>query len=188
MIIYQVINQINSKRYIGKTCKDLSEPKHRHFMNAKQDRGFYLSNAIRKYGFNNFKFFILDSSAKSNQELIDLEKEYIKARKPEYNMTSGGEGFSGLKRTKEHCLKISKANKGKKILDKHKQQISQANKGRKHTEEAKAKIAESSRTRKLSFLHKEALRKSRLGTKHSEETKKLISIKTKEGISKRKEK
>ena len=55
------------------------------------------SRALTKYGWDNFQHIILAEHL-SKQEACDMEKElivYYKAKKISYNITDGGEGFSG---------------------------------------------------------------------------------------------
>lgn len=66
------------------------------------------------------------------------------------NQTEGGEGFFGGKHTKESKLKMSLANKGRKLTDEHKDKISKANQGhpnylKSQSKEARIKIGNASR-------------------------------------------
>lgn len=84
------------------------------------------------------------------------------------NQTEGGEGFFGGKHTEATKLKISQANKGKKLTDEHKRKISKASKGHPnylkfHSKESRIKIGNAIR-----------------GRIHNENTKSIISKKHKE--------
>ena len=110
MIIYKITNNINTKIYIGQTNKQLSERIYGHFADSKRNRTTKIARAIKKYGFDNFNFEIIDS-ALSQEELNKLEKKYIELFKSNineygYNLLSGGN--QGGKHSDETKLKISK--------------------------------------------------------------------------------
>ena len=95
IIIYKATNIKNGKIYIGLTTKTLEERiKHHKRDSLRMDTYFY--RAIKKHGFYSFKWEVIDNSAKSIQELEDLEKYYIKKyncfnnKKVGYNSQSGG--------------------------------------------------------------------------------------------------
>ena len=94
--IYKITNNINNKIYIGLTCRDVSRRWIEHCSKAKQQDGFYLHNAIRKYGKENFTISIIDQTS-SIDELKQLEQQYIKKyhsnnKEYGYNLTLGGDG------------------------------------------------------------------------------------------------
>lgn len=96
-IIYKITNLINDKVYIGKTCRDLTTRWKEHWSCAlnKADN-FYLHNAMRKYGQENFKIEQIDI-ANTIDELNLKEQEYITLynalnNKTGYNLTRGGDG------------------------------------------------------------------------------------------------
>ena len=98
------------------------------------------------------------------------------------NMTFGGEGVSGIKRSEEHKKKISEANKGRKRSEETRKKISKGNKGKKQSEEAKRKMSEAKKGRKHSEESKQKISESLKGIKHpmygknfSEETKLKMS-------------
>lgn len=105
MLVYLARNLINHKVYIGKTTKTLVERKTKHFKDAKgirTNQAFH--SAIRKHGRQNFRWYIIDSSAKSGDKLNDLERKYIAEFKARgiilYNMTNGGDGNTRPKKVK----------------------------------------------------------------------------------------
>lgn len=114
MIVYQVTNKINNKKYIGITSQRLSQRLNEHKLRAKKEGGqkniFYA--AINKYGFNNFDIKVL-RKCNSKQEMINSEIELIKKLKPEYNITQGGSvGCLGYKWSDEKRKKMSEQRKG----------------------------------------------------------------------------
>jgi len=127
MIIYQAIFP-NNKMYIGCTINSLSNRVRCHKYKAKRGNNSLLSKAIRKYGFNNIIWNIIDN-ANSYNELKQKEQYYIKKfntfGKNGYNLTLGGEGTLGSKhnigkkRSREYIEKMKKTRTkkyGKKIV------------------------------------------------------------------------
>ena len=87
--IYLTTNLINGKVYVGKHQSPVYDAKY-------YGSGKNISDAIKKYGIENFSNEILCSAA-SPSELNELEKEYIALYKAQYkekcyNIASGGEG------------------------------------------------------------------------------------------------
>lgn len=85
------------------------------------------------------------------------------------NRTDGGEGSSGYRlpspRSAEYRAKISAANKGKEITEKHKMRLSTINTGRHLTNETKEKISKSSIGKIMSEDAKEKIRQANIGRK-----------------------
>ncbi len=88
------------------------------------------------------------------------------------NLSTGGEGNLGIKRTKEAIEKTANGKRGTKLSEDVKKRISEKLKGRKLTEETKQKMRERmlgnkyTKGHKLSDLHKERISKANLGKKH----------------------
>ena len=90
--IYQIKNHITDQCYIGKTEHSVQARFKRHLSNAARGDETYLYRSIRKYGKDNFSVQILEVTTK---ELLDSKEiYYIESLKPEFNMTTGGEGGS----------------------------------------------------------------------------------------------
>jgi hypothetical protein len=69
-VIYCITNQINGKKYVGQTIVPLRKRMSRHKYAESA-----IGNAIRKYGFDNFKVEVLHEA---RQEVLgDIEKECI---------------------------------------------------------------------------------------------------------------
>jgi len=130
-IIYKTTNQINGKWYIGKYQGNRP---------GYIGSGKALTNAIKKYGKENFIREIIDV-AECGVPLAELEVQIIKetgaVNNPmSYNIAAGGQGgrtWNYPPRTKEHCDRISKALKGRS--------------GGKRTNETKSKMSISRRAR-----------------------------------------
>lgn len=149
MLIYKITNIVNGKVYIGQTTKTLEHRKAGHLQAAKDGLNRHLYNAMRKYGFENFKFEeICKTSSKS--ELNYLEAKYIieyDSVRNGYNMGYGGDNnvmFSekvkskhdAIMRTDDVRLKISKSmteyRKNNPFTPEHRKKISEKMKGNKH--------------------------------------------------------
>lgn len=148
---YKITNLINNKVYIGKTnnamvrwrshrscATNISDPKY----------SYPISNAIRKYGIDNFKFEIL-YSCNLEQEAFDHEIYFISLYRSNrnihgklfgYNLTNGGEGVSGWKPTIETRNKMSASHKGILHTEESRIKIGLAHKGTHHTEVSCEKI------------------------------------------------
>lgn len=111
-VVYLIINLTNGKKYVGQTVKTAAKR-----FNAHACEKTFIGRAIRKHGKENFRYGVIKSCA-SKLEMDYWEKFFIKTLKTKsskgYNLTDGGEGIVGLKRTPEHKKRISIANKGKK--------------------------------------------------------------------------
>lgn len=116
-IIYLSKNKTNGKVYVGKTTRTLKQRQKEHFKDAINHRHISkFHNAINKYGFNNFIWEIIDSD-EDPLILSRLERLHIsryESFENGYNLTTGGEGISGFKRSQETKDKMSKAKRGKK--------------------------------------------------------------------------
>jgi group I intron endonuclease len=160
MIVYKVENKINGKVYIGKTIKSLTIRKNAHKQEAKRMSPYYFHQAIRKYGFENFEWVILQL-AFNTEKLSSLEKFYINLynsnkRDKGYNLTNGGEGSCGYVPSEETKLKTSQTLKGRVPWNKG---LVAYNKGKKHSEESKLKMSKSHKGKKLTKTHIENIRK-----------------------------
>ena len=93
--IYLITNQINNKKYVGKTTKSIKERWEEHLKDSKKEKCEIrpLYRAIRKYGIENFT---IEEIEKCN--IISLsEKEqywikYYNTYEDGYNATLGGDG------------------------------------------------------------------------------------------------
>jgi group I intron endonuclease len=190
MIIYKVENKINGKVYIGKTVLNIEKRKIKHLNDAKnRNTNMRFHIALRKYGADNFEWTVI-REANSKEELNQLEKEYIKYYKENYevyNVSLGGDGAALENLSDEHKRKISESHKGKKMSDDARRNMSNAQKGKTRTEEFKNKMRSLmiGNDHALGYSHTEKAKiniskslignKRTLGFKHSNETKDKMS-------------
>jgi hypothetical protein len=106
-------------------------------------RNTYWKNIVNKVGYTP----MIIENFLTEEESFELEKYYIQhfGRNNLCNMTDGGEGVSGVIRTKETRKKIGESHKGKKHTQESKKKISEINKGKKFTEEHKKNISQSNK-------------------------------------------
>jgi group I intron endonuclease len=111
--VYLIQNRINGKCYVGKA----NDPEARwqsHKYAAQENKRWYLYRAIRKHGIENFEFSVLEEWP-TEEQAFQAEHElivYLRAIGADlYNETNGGEGLRGLKRTPQHCRRISETKK-----------------------------------------------------------------------------
>jgi group I intron endonuclease len=156
--IYCIENKINNKKYIG-WAFDIDRRWYMHKWNFKHDshNNTYLANSYKKYGENNFDFYVIQE-LETETNILNLMEIYWVAYHNSfiddgggYNLTRGGDGVG--KPSLETRQKMSKSQMGnKKALGKH------------HTDETKKLISE-----------------GHIGIKRSEETKQKVSF-SKTGI------
>ena len=181
MDIYKATNNITGESYIGYAVKGLKKRKSDHKTSAKNGNGCYFHNAIRKYGWDNFNWILLEKGITDFEILQELEIYWIEQFDTfhnGYNLTKGGGGSLGFHHTKETRRKMSEDRKNPP--EEIRRKISESTRGEKnghygkhHTEEAKRKMSDAHKNcseetrRKIS----EALK----GKKLSEEHKRKIS-------------
>jgi group I intron endonuclease len=159
--IYKLVNIINNKIYVGQTYLSLEDRFGKGYKGC-----YYLENAIKKYGKENFKYEILCLC--SDQDTANyLEKYYIEELDSRnhsigYNIREGG---SNSKISEETKKKMSVSAKGRKLSDEHKNKIAKTRTGQKHTDRTKRDIS-----------------KSLVGISRSEETRQKMSASKKESF------
>ena len=121
------------------------------------------TNIRSKYGFDRRVVFTFDSEVDAFQkecELILEHKTYVHGSDDHWgaNFTTGGEGVSGRKHSKETREKMGMGRKGKK-----------------HTEDAKLAMSKTRKGKKISETHRLNIKKASTGRKHSDETRAKLS-------------
>jgi hypothetical protein len=149
MVIYQTINIINNKKYIGKDKNN--NPKY-------LGSGTYLKKSIKKYGKLHFKKEIIEYCIDENH-LKEREEYWLKyydvANNPLfYNATNFSSGNTNI--TNKHKNIISKKNKNH-----------QYNLGRTHSENTKQKISESNKGKTLTDDQRQKISLSKIGNKYA---------------------
>lgn len=104
-LIYQAINTINNKIYIGQTS-NLKKRIYDHIRASKHKKdNMTFHKAIRKYGIDNFKWEVIykceDKLVLNVMETMKIIVNHSHISEGGYNMTWGGEGTSGYKLSNE---------------------------------------------------------------------------------------
>ena len=179
IIIYSITNTINNKRYIG-ISQDYKNRKrvHEWAMKNNKHRNIKLQRAVNKYGYDNFKFEILEEIETDDRiKALVLENKYIlkyDTYKNGYNQSEGFEGSTLQKYSEERLEKMRVNMLGNTIWE-----------GRKHTEEAKVKIGKAHKGKTVSLKTRKRISEARkgksigennhfYGKSHTEETKSKI--------------
>ena len=117
MLIYTCTNTINNKVYVGKTIRSLKHRINQHVASVNRGSSTYFHNALRKYGSNKFSWDVIDGAI-SKEVLIEKEIHWISKLKSSkksfgYNITPGGDGFTGI-HSKQTRHKMSLLKRGAK--------------------------------------------------------------------------
>ena len=185
-VIYKISNNINSRFYIG-SAKNFNYRKATHKSNLLKNKHHNkpMQAHVNKYGFETLIFEIIENCNIEN--LIEREQFYIDTLNPYFNTRRIAESnigikwteeqktnarisrskrvnpLKGRKRSKETCIKIGLAHKGKRLSDKQKKDHSIKMKGRRVSEEVKKKISESTKGKVFSTETKQKLSKQKMG-------------------------
>lgn len=169
-IIYKSTNLINGKSYIGKSIKSLNHRKSKHINHTKNGSTNYFHKAIRKYGIENFEWFVIEECKEdilNEREIFWIKK--LKTRFNGYNLTDGGDGQHGYICSDETKNKLRLSNTGKHHSEETKNKIREYRKNL--PIEVRKKLSISQTGHLLSETSKLKIKNFNLGKKHSEETK-----------------
>ena len=122
--VYEILNLVNWKRYFGKAGDyEARWTWHCNTATRNNPRDMQpIHYSLRKYGLENFQFNVI-FEFETEQESFNKEIELIAKFKTNicrygsefgYNLTDGGEGFSGNIQSKESREKLSNHKKGEK--------------------------------------------------------------------------
>ena len=108
--IYQIINKVNGKSYIGSSVR-LNKRWKRHLTDLKCNvhHSLALQRAFHKYGYNNFEFIILENC--EEDKLLEREQYYLDSLKPEYNICRIAGNCLGITHSEETKQKQKESNK-----------------------------------------------------------------------------
>ena len=176
MKIYCIENKLNGKKYVGKTTKSIEYRFRRHIEKSSGEDRQHLHNAIRKYGQENFKCYLLedvsDKDLLSEREMYWIKK--LDTKNIGYNETDGGDGSFGRHVSEETRRKHSEQSKRYYSNPDNKKKVSDATKkGMKRwwnnlTELEKNEWIDNCKKRPEGWI-------PHSGWKHTEDTKKLMS-------------
>lgn len=173
--VYQIINQMNGKRYIGSTVsfrrRWAEHLKHlRHGVHANR----HLGRSFERYGEAAFIFSVLEPIDNPCQFIV-REQHYLDMLKPEYNILPMAGSPLGCHRSSETCMRMSEAAMGHRVSRETRRKISAALKGRTLSEEHRRKLSEANAGKHLSKEHRRKISEAHKGKRHSEETRAKMS-------------
>lgn len=157
--VYKITNSVNGKIYIGKTKGNADARFKKHLRIARGGKAKYfklyfaLHTAINKYGSDKFIFEIIQTTD-DESKAFELEKYWIsklKNGRNMYNLTDGGEGTSGSKRTDASKKLMSLAHQKENSLSTAQLTINQVIDIKKLLTENKIKMAEIAKLFSVSF-------------------------------------
>ena len=175
--IYEIINIVNNKRYIGQSVNISARFRHhKNKLRKNEHRNLYLQNAWSKYGEENFVFNIITICDET--ELDELEKKYIIIyntceRTYGYNIDNGGNSNKHL--SVETRKKISEAHKKENLSDETIKKMSESAKNRCEMQWWKDHYHDILTGRNISEETKKKMSEAHMDKKHSNETRTKIS-------------
>lgn len=197
-VIYKITNP-NGRVYIGKTSNYPARVRQYRCLQLK--RQDLIMRSIVKYGWDSHKIEVVDSFVATGHQSECKEMFWIRSnlsnicKYPEQkgmNMTDGGEGVLGIKRSDKYRDECRERNLGKRLTDEHKKAIGDSLRGRpgsnngyKHTEEWKMEASARKKGKRYRLGHlasdytKSLLRAAKLGTKDPED---VVLRKTKSNV------
>lgn len=107
MLVYKATSKTTNQVYIGITTNTLEYRMAQHKRAANEGKEYHFYNAIRKYGFDDFIFEIIEDNIDSIEELNKREQywiAYYNSYEDGYNSTRGGDGV--LRRDDELIMKL----------------------------------------------------------------------------------
>lgn len=170
-----ITNKLNGKKYVGQTTFSAEHRMKEHIrLGNSLSRKYPLYVDMNKYGVENFELSVLETDV-SSDDLWELEQYYIAKYdtvSSGYNMTRGGGGIVGYHHTdetKQHLHELVPINYDKMYTEERNKKISKALKGRKLSEEHKNKLSAKASERVGS-------KNPFFGKVHSDATKRKISL------------
>jgi hypothetical protein len=142
-------------------------------------RNKFWQNVVKKHGFTAEIVSYWDSEQDALNQEVELISKHKATGAKLCNLTAGGDGIVGLKRTKEHNKKISISKIGHKVSEKTKQKMSDSAKKRANTPEYKQWLSDLKKGKPLSEIHKKNVSIGMTGKKRgamSDETKEKIRM------------
>ena len=163
--IYSLTNNITGDIYVGQSV-DLHRRMMEHRCPCSTKGNRLICRALKKYGFGNFTFSVLEECQK--EELDSKEIFWINKLSASYNMTIGGKGSKGYhpsdneraylakcaraqwerKTDKEKKVKLAQLTGpkiGHSVSEETRQKLRVANLGKKHTFESRIKISKANK-------------------------------------------
>lgn len=172
--IYEIVNTINGKRYVG-SAVNLGQRWRQHRCELGKGRhNPHMQNAWNKHGEDAFRFFVLEF-VDDQAALLQREQHYIDSLRPEYNCAAVAGSNFGVKFGEDVRRKMSAASSATWARDGHREKMSAAQRGKTRSEEHRAKISAANMGRKKSPEALETVRRILSERNKSPEHRALIS-------------
>lgn len=152
--IYEIVNTINGKRYVGSAVSIALRWRQHRCELGKGRHNPKFQNAWLKYGADAFVFRVLEYVG-DKQDLLSREQIYIDALNPEYNCAKVAGSNLGIQWGPQTLAKMSAASLRLWSTAGHKERMSAAHRGQILTAEHRAKISAANTGKKLSEAHAE---------------------------------
>ena len=115
--VYVLVNRLSGKVYVGKTGQTVEKRWKGHVYEAFSGSSRYICRAIRKYTPQAFDVEEVEVGV-TEERAFKLERAWIKrlrAKHPRYgyNLSDGGEGASGCRRSEKARARVGAANRAK---------------------------------------------------------------------------
>lgn len=186
--VYQILNKINNKSYIGSTSQSFKKRIRDHFrmLENKKHHSRIFQNSYNKYGKDAFEWKILQYCPK--ELCLKKEQWFIDVIKPYYNVHPNARSPLGVKRSQETIEKVRKALTGRPYPEEAKEKNRIASlgnswgKGYKHSEEYKERRRKIMTGVPMKQYVKDKISVAINGIKRTEETKKKLSELKKKGL------
>lgn len=172
--IYQILNTVNGKRYIGSAVNIASRWRQHQCELRKGRHNPHLQNAWRKYGPAAFVYEVIELVA-DKANLLEREQHFIDVEKPEYNCARVAGSNFGVRWSDETKVKMGVASRRVWQDQAHRERMSEAHKGYVFTPEHKANISAANMGRELTEEHKATIRANNSARNKSPEHRALLS-------------
>ena len=122
--IYCIRNKVNNKEYIGSSVNVFNRLKnHSWALRYNKHKNKILQLSFNKYNIDNFEVFLIEKT--NSETLIEREQFFVDTCKPIYNIHKECVASClGIKKSKEHCLKIKNRMQNFKHSEETKQLLS----------------------------------------------------------------
>lgn len=128
--IYQILNRLNGRRYIGSALNlHRRWRRHRTDLRNGEHHNSHLQRAWNLYGRRVFVFGVLEHVA-DPECLVEREQYYMDALNPEYNVAPTAGNWLGCSHTLESRRKMSENHMGIAVSEETKRKISVAKMGK----------------------------------------------------------
>jgi group I intron endonuclease len=174
--IYCIEHVPTGRRYLG-SAYNLIKRRQQHYRELRDGKHFnrHLQSAVRKYGFDEFRWIVLEVTASDKHSRYDAEQRWLNTLPPDsYNVCPCPRGTAGRPVTDESRRKMSESRRSWRPSKEFREHLSLVGKGRKLSRESIEKGAAKRRGVPLSESHRESLRRANLGKRYSAETRKRV--------------